>query len=390
MSKIHAVLSPSAAERWLTCTPSARLEQSFQETSSSYADEGTLAHELGEYIIRWKLDRINKARFDVLLAGIKKNQHYTEAMYEYCDDYATYVIEQYMKMKAITPDAQLMLEKMIGLGNYIPEGFGTGDAVIVSDGWLKLIDLKYGKGVPVSCIENKQMMTYGLGLLDEFDFVYDLDDISLTVFQPRLDNISTWEISADKLKAWGRDVLIPTAQKAFQGEGTLVPGKHCQFCKVKPQCKALAEYNNELAAMEFKNPNLLDDDDISFVLSRAAMFTDWLNAVKEYAMEQAVRHQKKWPGYKLVQGRSNRIYTDEDKVVNRLVKAGYDLKMILKPKAPKSITEMQRELGAKKFDELLKGLIIKPPGKPVLVLDSDTRPALDSAAAAALDFKPEK
>lgn len=377
----HALLSPSGASRWLACTPSARLEQQFPESTSSFAEEGTLAHKLGEYLIKQKLGRVSYSDMD---NWEKQSEYYSESMLEYCDEYATFVVEQYNTALATTPDAQIFLEQRLDITDYVPEGFGTGDVVIISDGTLTLIDLKYGKGVPVYAENNKQMMLYALGALKEFDFLYDISTVSLTIYQPRIDNTSTWEISVYELLFWAEVELKPRAELAFAGEGEYVPGNHCQFCKAKAVCKALADKNLEIARYDFADPALLSDEEIADILNRYNLFVNWINAVEEYALNEAVKG-KIWPGYKLVEGRSNRKYTDENKVAELLLSKHFPEDGIFK-KTLKGITAMEHYLGKKPFDAFLGSLIIKPPGKATLVPASDKRREINNLESAKADF----
>lgn len=381
----HAILSPSSAERWLNCTPSARLEQEFPESTNDAADEGTLAHSLGELLIKNALGRIPKKVFNDLLREIMKNKHYNASMLDHCQDYADFVIEQFTAAKVHTEDAILYLEKQLDLSDYVPEGFGTGDAGIIADQWLTVIDLKYGKGVPVTAVNNKQMRLYSLGALKDYDDVYDIKMIRMIIFQPRLDSVTTDEISVKALRKWAKDELIPLAELAFEGSGEFVPGNHCGFCKAKAKCKAFATYNLELAKYDFSNPGLMSPKEIADVLERSKLFSNWISAVVEHALSEAVQHGKAWPGYKLVYGRSNRKYSDENKVVETLKEAGFGEDEIF-DESLKGITALENIMGKKKFSALLGDLIIKPPGKPTLAPLNDKRPAYNSADAARLDF----
>lgn len=381
----HAILSPSAASRWLTCTPSVRLEEAFPDRTSEAAEEGTLAHTLGELIISNTLGLMAKKTYNLELKKVKDNKFYNETMQQHCEDYAAFVIEHYNEALSRNKDAQIVLEKKIDLTKYVPEGFGTGDTVIVADQTLEIIDLKYGKGVPVSSENNKQLMLYGLGVLESFDFLYDIKEVQLSIFQPRIDNTSSWVIAADELRKWGEEFVIPTAKAAFEGTGEFVVGDHCRFCKAKAQCRALADHNLELAKYEFKAGNLLTDEEVSDILKRADFFTKWISAVEDFALLESVNNDKHWPGFKLVEGRSNRQYSDESKVAEVYDNYGlleedyYNRKL-------KSITDMEKNLGKKTFDKLIGPLLIKPAGKPTLVPESDKRPEYHSAKGAASDF----
>lgn len=383
----HALLSPSGASRWMACTPSARFEENFQDSSSSFAEEGTLAHTLGELLINLALKRITKPAYKKALAKIEESEYYNESMFEYCSDYATFVMEKYNESLAKTKDAQIFLEEKLDLTDYIPNGFGTGDVVIVADGLMRTIDLKYGKGVPVEVVKNKQQMLYALGALKRFDFLYGVDSIEMSIFQPRIGNVASWSISVRDLEDWANLELRPKAKLAHSGEGDFVPGSHCGFCKGKATCKALADYNMELAKHEFKSPNTLSDEAVSDIMTRTKLFVNWIDAVNDYALDQAINHGKKWPGYKVVEGRSNRKYADEEAILQALNNTkGLEAKDYLT--APKlfTITNLEKSLGKDEFNEIVGKFVIKPQGKPVLVVAEDKRPELNSADAAVQDF----
>lgn len=382
----HAILSPSGASRWLACTPSARLEESFPDRAGAEATEGTLAHALGELLIRHQIKGINKKAFDKALKEIQANPQYDNSMQDHAENYAAFVMERFSEAKSHTKDAILFLEQRLDLTEFVPDGFGTGDTVIIADGVLDIIDLKYGKGVPVFAENNKQMMLYGLGALRAFDFMYAIDTVRMTIYQPRLDSVSTWEISVADLTDWAENELKPKAALAFEGEGDYIPGSHCQFCKAKAVCKAHAEMHLEAAKYEFKDSVLLNDEEVVDILTRADAFKKWLSAVEDHALHEAITNGKKWPGYKLVEGRSNRVYSDETLVANRLTSLGFEEDKIYTKKLL-GITAMEKEITKKVFAEKLNDLIIKPDGKPTLVPASDKRPELNNIDAAIADFQ---
>ena len=381
----HAILSPSAASRWLACTPSARLEQQFPDSAGEAAKEGSLAHELGELLIRFHVKEIKKAVFNKSLKQIQDNPMYNADMQEHAENYAAFVIEHFEAAKKKTKDAVLLIESKLDLTEYVPEGYGTGDAVIIADGILDIIDLKYGKGVSVSCIDNKQMMLYALGALCENDYMYDIHTVRMTIFQPRLDNISSFEMSVADLQNWAASGLKPKAKLAFDGAGEFVPGEHCRFCRAKAQCKANVEKHLELAKHDFEDPALLTDGEIADILSKADSFTSWINSVEAFALKEAIDNGKNWAGFKLVEGRSNRIYSDQDVVAKKLIDNGYP-ESIIYSKSLLGITAMEKAITKKEFETLLKDLVIKPQGKPTLVPDSDKRPAWNSTQSAQTDF----
>lgn len=381
----HAILSPSGASRWLACTPSARLEQQFPDGAGEAAAEGTLAHALGELLLRYKTKQLPPSLYDSRLKEIQADKLYDGSMLDHAEDYAVFVLERFAEAQAHTKDALLFLETKLDLTDYVPEGFGTGDALIIADGTLDLIDLKYGKGVAVSAQENRQMMLYGLGALRDFDFMYDIQKVRMTIHQPRIENYSSYELTVAELRQWAEAELKPKAQLAWEGKGDYAPGAHCRFCKAKAVCKALAEYNLDLAKHEFQNPALLSDADVADILGRVEMFSTWLNAVEEHALNEAVNNGKKWPGYKLVEGRSNRKYADEVAVALKLKEAGFEEDKIA-PRKLLGITDMTKVLGKKDFAFYLDDLIIKPAGKPVLVAAADKRPEISSVDSAVQDF----
>lgn len=379
----HAVLSPSSASRWLSCTPSARLEMQYPDKAGDYAKEGTLAHEFGELRLKRYSGEIDNAEWTKKTSVLVKDSLYSESLEEYAGGYADFVWEKYQLAQKTTSDAVLRIEEKIDLTAYVPEGFGTGDAVILADGTMEIIDLKYGKGVQVSAVENKQMMLYALGALDMFGFMYAIHTVRMTIYQPRLDNVSEWEMPVEELLMWGMNELAPRAKMAFAGEGSFNPGKHCQFCRAKAQCRALAEKNMEIAQHEFDDVSLLSDAEISKVLEQMDIFRNWMSAVEEYAL-QAALNGKAFPGFKLVEGRSNRKYIDEKKVADRLIENGYKSDLIYEPAKLKTITAMEKLVTKKAFTAILGDLIIKPQGKPTLVPVSDKRQEWNSAEN---DFK---
>lgn len=382
----HAILSPSGASRWLACPPSARLEAEFPDSTSDAAKEGTLAHAYGETVLKRAAFQI-PADYKSYLQELKKLEadlFFSVELATYATDYAEFVIEQFNAAKAITPDAELRIEEQLDLTKYVPEGFGTGDAVIIADDVLHIIDLKYGKGVPVSCENNKQMMLYALGALEAFGFLYGINTVKMTIYQPRLDNISSFEMPVKDLERWANEELIPRAKLAFDGEGLFVAGNHCRFCRAKAQCRTLAEKNLEIAKYEFKNGELLNDEEIADILTRADQFLKWISAVQDYALIEAVDNGKSWPGWKLVEGRSVRVYSDQDAIADTLRGAGYEDAIIYEKKLL-GITAMEKAIGKKNFVALCDSLILKPQGKPTLALAADKRPEWNSAVK---DFEP--
>ncbi len=371
----HALLSASSSKRWLNCAPSARLEEQFgREDAGPYAEEGTAAHALAEHKVKKCLRRRSKRPV---------SDYQCDEMEECTDEYASYVMEQVELAKQDCKDPVVLIEQRLDYSAYVPEGFGTGDLLIVADKTLTVIDLKYGKGVAVDAEWNPQMMLYGLGALELFDAIYDIDTVRMTIYQPRLGSVSTWEISVSDLMAWVETELKPKAQLAIHGEGEFHCGSWCRFCKAKNTCRARAEEYLRLAQMEFKPPALLSDEEIAEVLKVADELAKWSADVYAFATDEAITYGKKWTGFKLVEGRSNRKYTDEEEVAEAAKAAGYT---DIYKKSLVGITEMEKLMGKKKFAEVLGKLVYKPQGKITLVTESDKRQEIQTATAEA-DFK---
>ena len=365
----HAVLSASSSHRWLNCNPSARLEQEFEDHETQAAAEGTAAHALAEHKLRKALKM--RSRKPV-------SKYDSDEMDAYTDGYVEFVLEALEEAKQLCSDPKVLIEQKLDFSCYVPDGFGTGDCLIVADRLLHIIDLKYGQGVLVNAMENPQMMLYALGALRIFDCLYNITEVSMTIYQPRRENVSTWTVSVEELNDWAEQTLKPKAELAFKGEGEYSPGAWCQFCKAAVKCRARAEAKLQLAKYEFAKPPLLTDAEIGDILGKLDDLTKWANEIIAYAQESAVSHGKQWPGYKLVESRTNRKYTDEDAVIEAARSAGYTdiFKKSLIP-----ITEMEKLMGKKTFDEVLGSLVIKPQGKPTLVPASDKRPAITTTGA---------
>lgn len=360
----HAVLSPSSAERWLHCTRSARLEQEFTDQPTFASAEGTAAHALAEHKLRKALrmrSRRPVSEFD------------SDEMEELTDAYRDYVLEQLEVERQTCPDAQIFIETKLDLTAYVPGSFGTSDCIIVSDNQLHVIDLKYGQGIVVQAKENPQMKLYALGALDIYDGLYDFKTVSMTIFQPRRENVSTWTESVEALRKWADEELKPKAELANNGEGDFCSGDWCVFCKAAVRCRERAKAKLELAKQEFSLPPLISDEEIEEILPKLPDLTKWANDLMSYATDAALNHGKHWKGFKVVAGRSNRKYKDEDAVIKAAKNAGYT--DIFKTSLI-TLTEMEKLMGKKKFNEVLGGLIVKPAGKPALVPESDRRPAI--------------
>ena len=365
----HAILSASSSHRWMNCTPSARLEREFTDRETEAAAEGTAAHALCEH----KLRRALKMR-----SRKPVSKYDCDEMDGYTDGYVEFVLEQLTQAKLECADPLILIEQRLDFSCWVPEGFGTGDCLIVADKLLHIIDFKYGQGVLVEAEENPQMMLYALGALRLFDSLYDITEVNMSIYQPRRENVSTWTISVDDLNAWAENVLKPKAELAHKGEGDYLPGPWCQFCKAAVKCRARAEEKLQLARFEFAPPPLLSDEEIEETLGKLDDLTKWASEIQAYAQDAAINHGKVWQGFKLVATRTNRKYTDEEAVVKAANEAGYHdiFKKSLIP-----ITEMERLMGKKNFTSILGPLVEKPQGRPTLVPDTDKRPALKKTDA---------
>lgn len=361
----HAVLSPSSSHRWLNCTPSAILEKQFENKSSIVAEEGTAAHALCEHKLKKALHRRSKrpvSSFD------------SDEMEEHSDAYVEFVLEQLEKAKQRCKDQLVLIEQRVDLSNYIPNAYGTADCLIVSDDNLHIIDMKYGMGVLVEAEDNPQLKCYAIAALSIYESLYDIKEVSLSIFQPRRENVSTWTTSVNELKAWAENELKPKAQLAIKGEGEYCTGEWCQFCRAAVKCRARAEEKLRIAQEEFKLPPLLTDEEIEEILPILPEITKWANDITAYALDAALNHGKEWHGFKVVEGRSNRKFADEQAVAKVAKEHGYT---DIYRQSLITLTEMQKLMGKKQFEEILGDLIIKSSGKPTLVPISDKRQAIN-------------
>lgn len=376
---VHALLSPSASHRWLHCTAAPRLEEGIKDEGSDYAAEGTLAHAYCAMKLKNFLGLPTDGEKEEIAALQEK--YGTGEMAEYTDTYATIVLEKYNAARAATPDAQLLVETRLDFSDYVPEAFGTADAIIIADGTMEVIDFKYGKGVKVSAVENPQMMIYALGAYARFAFEYRIDNLRATIVQPRIDNLSEYEITVEELTAWAANVLTPAAEKAYKGEGPQTPGAWCQFCKVKNQCRALASKCKEVVAVD---PKLITPEELAKdVLPMVPIVKTWISGVEDFALAQALSGVQ-LPGWKIVEGRSVRKITDTDSVAAVLTKNGYKQNDIFKPVEMRTITDLEKLVGKKQFAAMCGEWINKPQGKPTLAPEGDKRKAIDPIAD---DFK---
>ena len=357
----HALLSASSSDRWIHCPPSARLSETYEDKGSDYAAEGTDAHSLCEYKLKKALG----------MEADDPTEHlswFNQEMDDHATGYAAYVLEQVEAAKETCSDPVVLIEQRVDFSRWVEEGFGTADCIVIADGTLQIIDFKYGLGVLVSAEENPQMMCYALGALELFDDIYDIDAVRMTIYQPRRDNLSTYDLSKEDLYRWADEVLKPAADLAFAGDGNFLCGEWCGFCKAKNACRARAAANLELARYDFKLPPLLTDEDVEDILGKVDALVAWTSDIKDYALQQAIIG-KVWSG------RSNRRYVNDAAVAAAVTEAGFD------PYEQKllGVTAMQKLLGKARFEEVLAGLIEKPQGKPTLVPESDKRPAMNNA-----------
>ena len=376
MAGSHALLSPSAAHRWLNCTAAPRLEADVPDQGSSFALEGTLAHAYCAQKLKQYIGLPTDSEAEEIA---QLSEYHSGEMDEYTDTYKSIVLEKLTAAKVATPDACLLVETRLDFGKYIPDAFGTADAVIIADGVMEVIDFKYGKGVRVSAAANPQMMIYALGAYDRFSFDYRIDRVRMTIVQPRIDNLSEYELSVAELLKWAATELMPKAREAYKGNGPQKPGEWCQFCKVKSSCRALTECCTS-TAQNYADPKLLTAEELATaVLPIIPTIKTWLSGVEDYALQQALSGVQ-LPGWKIVEGRSVRKITDADAVAVALNKAGYNTAEIYKPQELRTITDLEKLAGKKQFAAICGEYIDKPQGKPTLAPESDKRPAIDPVA----------
>lgn len=378
--RAHALLSASKAAQWINCPPSARLQEGIPDKKSEYSEEGTLAHELAETKLRRRILPCNskqREELDKRLKEIQSNPLYTAEMENHIQEYVEFVCERYMEAFKRSQDVVVLLEELLDFSEWVPEGYGTGDVILISDRILEIIDLKYGKGVPVNAVDNPQIRLYALGAWSGYGFLYDIQEVRMTIYQPRLDSINTDTMTIEELLDWAENVVKPAAQLAYEGKGEFKPGDHCRWCKVKATCRARADENMKALQYEFQDPALLTLEEIGQILHIAQKLHEWAKDVEEYAFDRALAGERV-PGWKLVEGRSNRIITNLEEAKERLAGAGLEPDVFLKPRELYGIRELEKRVGKKQLAEILGELIQKPPGKPVLVPETDKRPELNS------------
>lgn len=379
----HAVLSASSAHKWLVCTPSVRLEEQFENVSSDYMKEGTLAHAIAEFQVRsYFLEPLTKKKKDEGLNEFKSLELYNDEMISHTEFYLDYIKQQAMQTHK---KPFITVEKRVDYSHIAPEGFGTADCIMIFEDTLHVIDFKYGKGVKVDAEHNSQMMLYALGAIKEYSLFYNIKNIKLSIVQPRLDNISEWECTVEELNNWAETEVKSQAQKAFMGLGEYVPGEHCKFCRAKKECKARAEkYMPIIETLKKVNPNLLTNEAIGGILKDSIGLDDFLKDLKSCALEKILKNEE-IPGWKAVEGKSNRMITDVDKAFEVLEANGFE-KDILFERKPLGLTALEKIVGKKKLTKTIGIFIEKPKGAPTLAPESDKREKYNLKSSAMEDF----
>ena len=376
-NRSHARLNASSSHRWMMCPPSVKLSEQFADKPSPYAEEGTFLHELCELKLHRYLGDMVPELIEEQYAEHRDNDFYSDEAESVTDEYVAFCIETIEAVRLSCPDPLIMVEHRLDYSEYVPEGFGTGDLVIVADGVIEVIDFKGGRGVRVDANRNSQLMLYGLGALLEFDPLYDIHTVRMTIVQPRLSNTSTYEITAQELIRWAETEVRPKALLAYEGAGEFCAGEWCRFCKARYTCRKRSEYHMRLAEHDFRQPDLLSDEEIADILPVADSLNSWVQDLLAYATQAAV-NGKSWPGYKLVAGRTVRKYTSEAEVIKAATEAGYTdiYKTTLL-----GVGDLEKRMGRKRFGEVLGKFIIKPAGAPTLVPETDARKPYSDAAS---------
>jgi hypothetical protein len=383
----HALLAASSAKRWLNCPPSARVESVMPEQQSLFATEGSFAHEVAHMLLTEFLGTMPAAELEGWRRRLSADALYTKDLVDNVRIYVELVIEKINAARAVSRDAVILLEQRLDYSPWAPRGFGTGDTVIYADGLCEVVDLKFGKGVFVQAENNPQLRLYGLGALNRLDaYLYSIVNVTMTIVQPRLDSITSETLSAADLLAWAEAEVKPKALLAYEGKGEFCAGDWCRFCKTKHTCRTRADQALALEAYGRAKPQQLTVPEVADILGKADLLMAWAADIKSWALEQAANHRVVYPGWKLVEGRSNRAYADREQVQNRLLEAGYLDEVIHKEPELLGISEMEKLLGRREFAKLLDGLVVKPPGKPVLAPTSDKRPMIKSVETISLHF----
>jgi len=402
MPSQHAILAPSAAKRWLACTPSARLEAQIPKPDTAYTIEGTIAHAIAENILRELTDNdvhscpdyqdvwtaYQKGQFaQEYLNDLKGwEQKAKEQELDFADifetvyeGYCRLVLEDYLEAWNQDKDAVLKIEQRLKLDEFIPEGFGSSDSVLIYNDCLNVKDLKFGKGVKVDSEQNPQMMCYALGALCSLGELYDIKRVKMDILQPRLKHYSSWEISAKELLTWAVKVLKPAAEKAFRGEGEYVAGEHCHFCAAAGRCKAL-KATAEVIVKAGEQPELMTDEELAVALVNLETVKGWIKAVEDTALSHMLAGGKV-PGFKIVEGKSLRKIGDQAAAIKALADAGFIESDFMKPAELRTITDLEKLLRKQGFQQLLGPYVIKPQGKATIAPESDPRPAMGDAAS---------
>jgi len=382
MSKQHALLSASGASKWLNCPPSARLEEQFPSSTSSYAEEGTLAHELAELKLTKYITPMGPRTYTTKLNKLKKHELWNKEMEECTDTYMDYI--KGIAMSYENPPI-IEAETKIDFSAYVPNGFGTADCIIVAHDCMYVIDYKHGKGKSVSADKNPQMMLYAVGAYLKYRILYNIKKVRMTIIQPRLyDEPLEYEMTVNDLIAWA-DSIVEIANLAINGGGDFKAGNHCDFCRAKSQCRERAEKNLELAQHEFRKPPLLTDEEVGEILKKGENLVSWFKQLQEYAVTESLKG-KIIPGWKVVEGRKDRYFTDSELAVKKVIESGIAEEMLYERKQI-SLTAIEELLGKKAFKEVVGDLIDKKKGKPTLVKESDKREKITNRTSAEEDFK---
>ena len=373
--RAHAILSASSAHRWLACPSSVQLSEQFADQPTVYAEEGTFLHELCELKLHRYLGDVAPDVLEAQFQEHKDNDFYSDEAESVSDEYVQFCIETIEAVKASCSDPLILVEHRLDYSEIVPDGFGTGDLLIVGDGVLEIIDFKGGRGVRVEADHNPQLMLYALAWLLEFDPLYDIHTIRMSIVQPRLNNTSSFEISPEDLLHWAQTQVVPTARLAIEGKGEFKAGDHCRFCKARHTCRKRSEYFMELAKQDFKEADLLTDEEIADILPVAQNLAKWVEDLLAYATAQA-ENGKTWPGYKLVASVTKRKYTNDADVIRACTEAGFT--NIYKTTLL-GISDLEKAIGKKAFKDMVGPYVFKPEGKPELVPLSDRRKPISSA-----------
>lgn len=390
MERDHSIFGPSSADIWLNCTPAARFGEKFEKGTSDYAEEGTLCHDIAADLLNYRLKRLSKREYLVNLATHRSHRLYDPfEMERHAEAFVNYVLAILYAYRQ-KGWADIYVESRIDYSHIVQEGYGHLDVAIISPKVIDVIDLKYGKGVPVSAIVNPQLGLYAIGVIEDQRFIDEFEKLNLHIFQPRIDNISVFNTTVQECMKWAQGTVKRKAALAYKGEGDYNPGSWCRFCAALPKCKAAADRHTQLAKLDFKLPYELDNDQVAEILLLGETLVNWYTSVKEYATAEA-RKGAKFPGFKMVNGKSNRRYAEgkQELIIKALKKAGYTDEQV-KKSTLLGIGEMEKLLGDAGFTKLLGKYVVKPPGAPALVPETDRRSAMHGKAGAQHDFKTVK